>query len=49
MAATVAGEVLGPRPGLAIVSFPQGILEIVLRVAAAVNELYVFMGSVVNN
>jgi len=30
MAAAVAGEVLGPRPGKAICSFWQGTLEIVL-------------------
>ncbi len=36
MAEAVAGEVLGPRPGLAIVSFWQGIVEIGLRAAAAV-------------
>ena len=32
----VAGEVLGPRPGLAVVSFSQGIVEIILRVVATV-------------
>ena len=31
------GEVLGPRPCLAIVSFWQGIVEIVLRVAVVVS------------
>ena len=34
--AAVAGEVLGPRPGLAIVSFSQGIVEVLLRVVATV-------------
>ena len=33
MAAAVAGEVLGPRPGKAICSFWQGTLEIVLWIA----------------
>ena len=36
MAAMVVGEVLGPRPGLAIVSFSQGLVEIALRVACVV-------------
>ena len=35
MAAAIAGEVLGPRPGKAIVSFWQGGVEIGLRAAAA--------------
>ena len=34
MAAAVAGEVLGPRPGMAIVSFWQGRVEIVARTVA---------------
>ena len=37
MAAAVAGEVLGPRPGKAACSFPQGIVEIVLRVCTSVS------------
>lgn len=35
---TVATEVLGPRPSLAIVSFWQGITEIGLRVANIVSD-----------
>ena len=38
MAKAVGGKVLGPRPGLAIVSFWQGILEIVLRALALVSH-----------
>lgn len=34
---TVGRKVLGPRPGLAIVSFWQGIVEIALRVATVVS------------
>ena len=37
MADAVASEALGPRPGIAIVSFWQGIVEIVLRVVTAVS------------
>ena len=32
--AKIAGEILGPRPGLAIVSFMQGRVEILLRILA---------------
>lgn len=38
LAKAVGGKVLGPRPGLAIVSFWQGILEIVLRALALVSH-----------
>ena len=38
MAAAVAGEVLGPRPGKAACSFTQGVVEIVLRSCSAVSE-----------
>ena len=38
LAKAVGGKVLGPRPGLAIVSFWQGILEIVLRTLALVSH-----------
>ena len=38
LARAVGGKVLGPRPGLAIVSFWQGILEIVLRTLALVSD-----------
>ena len=34
---TVGRKVLGPRPGLAVVSFWQGIVEIALRVATVVS------------
>ena len=36
LARAVGGRVLGPRPGKAIVSFWQGIVEIVLRSVALV-------------
>ena len=36
-----AGAVLGPRPGLAIVSFSQGIVEIILRVVAIVVSILI--------
>lgn len=36
MAAAVAGEVLGPRPGKAICTFCGGRVEILLRVLAPV-------------
>ena len=35
MAEAVAGKVLGPRPGKAIVSFWQGDVEILLRCLSA--------------
>ena len=38
LARAVGGKVLGPRPGLAIVSFWQGILEIILRALALVSH-----------
>ena len=38
LAKAVGGRVLGPRPGLAIVSFWQGILEIILRALALVSH-----------
>ena len=38
LARAVGGKVLGPRPGLAILSFWQGILEIVLRTLALVSH-----------
>lgn len=37
IARAVGGKVLGPRPGRAIVSFWQGIVEIILRVVVAVS------------
>ena len=37
VARAVGGRVLGPRPGLAIVSFWQGIVEVVLRSVALVS------------
>lgn len=37
IARAVGGKVLGPRPGKAIVSFWQGIVEIILRAAIAVS------------
>lgn len=36
MAAAVAGEILGPRPGRAICSFWQGGMEMTLRIIAPV-------------
>ena len=39
LARAVGGRVLGPRPGLAILSFWQGILEIVLRTLALVSPV----------
>ena len=36
MAAAVAGEILGPRPGRAICSFWQGGVEMALRIIAPV-------------
>ena len=36
MAAAVAGEILGPRPGRAICSFWQGGMEMALRIIAPV-------------
>ena len=38
MAAAVAGEVLGPRPGKAACSFSKGVVEIVLRSCSAVSR-----------
>ena len=35
----VGGRVLGPRPGKAIVTFWQGIVEIILRVVVMVSPL----------
>lgn len=35
LAGKVAGKVLGPRPGLAIVSFWGGRIEIILRILAS--------------
>ena len=37
LARVAGGRVLGPRPGMAIVSFWQGIVEIVLRAVALVS------------
>ncbi len=37
MATAAAGQLKGPRPGLAIVSFWQGIIEIGLRIASIVS------------
>ena len=40
MATAIAGQVLGPRPGRAICSFWQGVVEINLRIIApTVSEL----------
>ena len=41
IARAVGGRVLGPRPGLAIVSFWQGIVEVVLRSVALVSILII--------
>ena len=42
MAAAVAGEVLGPRPGKAICSFWQGNVEIDLRFAVIAVSVQVY-------
>ena len=46
IARAVGGRVLGPRPGLAIVSFWQGIVEVVLRSVALVSILINYFGFV---
>lgn len=37
IARAVGGKVLGPRPGRAIVTFWQGVVEIILRVVIVVS------------
>ncbi len=40
IARAVGGKIVGPRPGRAIISFWQGVLEIILRVVVSVSPLY---------
>ena len=42
IARAVGGRILGPRPGKAIVTFWQGIVEIILRVISIVSRIASF-------
>ena len=45
IARAIGGKVIGPRPGKAIISFWQGIVEIILRAVVTVSYSIIIISS----